>query len=219
MSRIFRTTQNNIVIPTKNLIKIKNTDFRVLLLLSVISNVDNNILSGSNTRYCSLRKVGNNMDKMSKTISITPDHFKRQINTLLKCGSDEFKLVEVERNNKKQYEYQIQYEKGGFVTIPYETVEKILLGLSNTCIKVYVNLLWLCIKDGDFSERQITQKYLAELMGLSSVRAVKIATETLEKQGLIKIKKEWQVDTKVIDGKMITNPKETIVYSIVLEEM
>ena len=159
------------------------------------------------------------MDKMSKTISITPDHFKRQINTLLKCSSDEFKLVEVERNNKKQYEYQIQYEKGGFVTIPYETVEKILLGLSNTCIKVYVNLLWLCIKDGDFSERQVTQKYLAELMGLSSVKAVKIATETLEKQGLIKIKKEWQVDTKVIDGKMITNPKETIVYSIVLEEM
>ena len=68
---LVRTTQNNVVVPTKELIKNKNTDFRVLLSISTISNVDNTTISGSNSRYCSIRKVYRNMYKLCNCLLYT----------------------------------------------------------------------------------------------------------------------------------------------------
>ena len=219
--RIFNTTQNTVVLPTKELIKIKNTDFRVLLGLSTISNVDNFTKSGANTRYVSLKKVDRNMDKLCEQINISPSQFRKHMRTLLKNNSDEFKIVDREHNGEVVKCYEINYVEGGFITIPYAKVEKLIIGLSNNCIKLYSNLLWLCQKDGKFIDKEISQIFLLELMGLThgSERILKIATETLEECNLIKTKKVWESESILNDeGLPIgSSPKRKIYYSIVTE--
>lgn len=219
--RIFNTTQNTVVLPTKELIKMKNTDFRVLLGLSTISNVDNFTISGANTRYVSLKKVDRNMDKLCKQINISPSQFRKHMRTLLKNNSDEFKIVDRDYNGEVVKCYEINYTEGGFITIPYAKVEKLIIGLSNNCIKLYSNLLWLCQKDGEFIDRHISQENLLELMGLSktSDKTLKIVTETLEECNLIKTKKVWESESILNDeGLPIgSSPKSKIYYSIVTD--
>lgn len=219
--RIFNTTQNTVVLPTKELIKIKNTDFRVLLGLSTISNVDNFTKSGANTRYVSLKKVDRNMDKLCKQINISPSQFRKHMRTLLKNNSDEFKIVDRDYNGEVVKCYEINYTEGGFITIPYAKVEKLIIGLSNNCIKLYSNLLWLCQKDGEFIEKHISQETLLELMGLSktSDKTLKIVTETLEECKLIKTEKRW-ISKTIINNEGLPvgdNAKPHIYYSIITE--
>lgn len=215
---LLKTTQNNIVIPTGELIKNKNTDFRVLLSISTISNVGNNILSGDNSRYCSLKKIDKNMKKICKTIGISPSQFMKHVRTLLENNSEEFRLVEKEYNNQKNICYEMNYKKGGFVIIPLKKVESLLLDGSNNCIKLYANLIWLCTKDGEFIERELTQDYLAELIGLSlsTHKAVRTATRCLEEMGLIKTRKVWESETILVNGTpKLSKPKSKILYSII----
>ena len=219
--RIFNTTQNTVVLPTKELIKIKNTDFRVLLGISTISNVDDITKSGANTRYVSLKKVDRNMDKLCEQINISPSQFRKHMRTLLKNNSDEFKIVDREHNGEVVKCYEINYTEGGFITIPYAKVEKLIIGLSNNCIKLYSNLLWLCQKDGKFIEKHISQETLLELMGLSktSDKTLKIVTETLEECKLIKTEKRWMSKT-IINNEGLPvgdNAKPHIYYSIITE--
>ena len=216
--RIFNTTQNTVVLPTK---EIKNTDFRVLLGISTISNVDNFTKSGANTRYVSLKKVDRNMDKLCEQINISPSQFRKHMRTLLKNNSDEFKIVDREHNGEVVKCYEINYVEGGFITIPYAKVEKLIIGLSNNCIKLYSNLLWLCQKDGKFIEKHISQETLLELMGLSktSDKTLKIVTETLEECKLIKTEKRW-ISKTIINNEGLPvgdNAKPHIYYSIITE--
>lgn len=216
--KIENTSTQNVVLPTKELIRIKGTDFRVLLGISTISNVGNFTKSGANSRYASLKKVDRNMSKLCKQMNISPSQFRKHMRTLLKKNSDEFKIVDVDYNGEVVKCYEINYVEGGFVTIPYDKVEKALISLSNNCIKLYSNLLWLCKKDGEFIDRHISQENLLELMGLSknSERILKVATETLEERNLIKTKKVWESET-VLNEECLpigTSPKSKIYYSI-----
>lgn len=212
-----KTTQKNVVVPTSELIRKKNTDFRVLLSISTISNVDNNTISGENCRYCSFKKLDRNIKRLCETIDISVSQFRKHMRLLLKYNTDEFKLVEKEHNEKKVQCVEINYNKGGFVNIPLEKVENLLKGGSNNCIKLYSNLLWLCIVDGEFIERELTQDYLAELMGLSSVKVVKTATSWLEENGLIKTKKIWETKTIIKNSETYSSkPITKIYYSIVV---
>lgn len=221
MSRLFRTTQRNVVLPTRELIKTKGTDFRILSIISILSNVDNNTISGKNCRYTSNGKVNKNMKQICETLGMNTGQVARALRNLLKHESDEFRMVEKNIGGEVQYCYEINYDKGGFVKIPYNKLEKVLIGLGNNCIKLYCNLLWLCIEDGALTEKQLTQSYLLELMGLSksSAKILKVATDTLVEVGLIKIRREWMVETKIIKGLPVsTTPKELLYYSIVVEE-
>ena len=82
--------------------------------------------------------------------------------------------------------------------ISRKKLEMVTMGLSNNCKKLYFNLLELCEEDGKLVEKQLTQAYLLELMGLSetSTKILKVVTDTLVKQGLIKIRREWKVEVK-----------------------
>ena len=221
MSRAFKTIQRDIVLPTSELIKIKGTDFRILSIISILSNVENNTISGENYRYTSNNKVNSNMKQICETLDMNTGQVLRALRNLLKYESDEFRIVEKEVNGEIQYFYEIKYYKGGFVKIPYDKLEKMLKGLNSNCIKLYCNLLWLCVEDGALVEKQLTQSYLLELMGLSrsSTKTLKVATDTLIEQGLIRIRREWVVESKIVDGlPVVTTPKELIFYSIVTEE-
>lgn len=110
--------------------------------------------------------------------------------------------------------------KGYFRIISRKKLERVTMGLSNNCKKLYLNLLELCEEDGKLVEKQLTQAYLLELMGLSetSTKVLKVVTDTLVKQGLIKIRREWKVEVKEKDGlPVVTTPKEILYCSIVAE--
>ena len=104
--------------------------------------------------------------------------------------------------------------------ISRKKLEMVTMGLSNNCKKLYFNLLELCEEDGKLVEKQLTQAYLLELMGLSetSTKILKVVTDTLVKQGLIKIRREWKVEVKEKYGlPVVTTPKEILYCSIVIE--
>lgn len=214
------TNQTEIVVPTKELIKEKGTDFRVILALSTISNVENNTKVGDNSRYISVAKVDRNMNELCEAVGVSVSQFRKHLRTLLKADSNEFKLVEKIHNDKKVMCYEIEYTKGGFIKIPIDKVEILLNGLSNNDIKLYTNLLWLCNKDGEFIEKDVTQSYLCEQMGLkeSMRRAVGKSTEALEGANLIKTKKVWVSETVIKDGMLNgSKTKSKLYYSIVVD--
>lgn len=217
---LLQTTQSSIVLPTNELIGKKSADFRILLALSYISNVENNTKVGNNSRYISLKKVNKNMSNIIESLGLSVSQFRRQINNLNKCKSNEFTVIKKEHNGELVDCYQINYDKGGFVLIPKDKAKSLLIGGSNNCIKLYANLLWLCNKEGRFIERQLTQSYLLELMGLSkrSEDVLKITTEWLTKVGLIEVRKEWESELIMDSNGNVkgSKPKTALYYSIVL---
>ena len=99
--RLFDTTQERIVVPTNELIKEKKADFRVLLAISTISNVERCDYEGDNKRYVSLNKFNRKQKIICKSIGISTSQLNKHINALIKCGSEEFKLVEYEHEGEK----------------------------------------------------------------------------------------------------------------------
>lgn len=83
VKKVFRTTQNNIIIPTGRLIKIKETDIRILGCISSISYVVNCMDSGSNTRDASVDKVSKHIGVIAKYLGLKPKKIKEQINSIL----------------------------------------------------------------------------------------------------------------------------------------
>lgn len=88
----FKTAQNNIVIPTGKLIRVKNIDIRILACMSAVSNVDNWAISGSNTRYISVKKLNKNIAMIAKCLAIKPKKVKEQINNMLGLRTNELEL-------------------------------------------------------------------------------------------------------------------------------
>lgn len=141
---------------------------------------------------------------------------------MLRKNSDEFKLIQYinDKGNKVNC-YEINYESGGFVTIPKAKAERALLTLGNNPIKMYCNLLWLCQFDGKFKPTHVTQPTLATLMGLSpnSERIVKASMQTLINEDFIEVNKIKQAVT-VIDknGLPVTQTRTKLEYNIIVEE-
>lgn len=214
-----RTNQNTVVLPTAELLKSKGTDFRVLLGISIISNVDNNVKSGSNSRYCSIKKVDRHMKKICSYIDISVSQFRKHLRKLLECNSDEFRVVDRIYKHESVKCYEMKYKAGGFVLIPIEKSKVLISNADNNSIKLYANLLWLCVKNGEFIERELTQDYLLKLMGLSpnSRMIITKATSWLENANLIRTRKEWVSET-ILDSEGMprgTSPRAKIYYSIV----
>lgn len=218
----FNTGQTNIVMPTSYLIKQKNSDFRIVLAISGISNCDNVKERGENTRYVTTKKLDRHTNSICNTIGIEPGTFIKNIRKMLKHKSDEFKLTQrYGVNGTLVWCYQIDYEAGGFVTIPIRKAERCLLALGNNPIKLYCNLLWLCQRDGEFFRNHIPQSVLAELMGLSprSENIVKASMQTLINEDLIKVTKVTERITNVNEDNIpYYTITEKLYYEIIVDE-
>lgn len=218
----FENGQTSIVIPTKELIKMKDTDFRVLLGISGLTNCEDVTEEGDNTRYIDLKKLDKYIIDLTKTIGIDISNFNKKIRTLLKKKSDEFKLVQYINDKGDSVNcYEINYESGGFVTIPKTKAERCLLSLGNNPVKLYCNLLWLCQFDGKFKPTHIPQQNLATLMGLSpnSDKTIRACTQTLINQDLIEATKIKETVTTIDkNGFPISQVREKIYYNIIVEE-
>lgn len=213
----FRTTQNNIVIPTGKLIKAKSIDIRILACMSAVSNVANCAISGSNTRYISVNRVNKNIAMIAKRLGIKPKKVKNQINDMLKLRTNELELkCIVDEEGSVDATFEINYINGEFITIPYDMFEYTAFNLSSRAFKTYCNLRWICFNKYtfDFEERAITQEYLLQLVGLSgsSKKAIRNITNELIELELISIRKSY-IHEHDLFGKGVT--KEVIYYSIV----
>ena len=180
--KVFRTGQNNIVIPTGKLVKIKGIDIRILACISSISYVDNFMESGSNTRHVTLDKVNKYIGKIAKHLGLKPKKVKEQINSMLAMQTNELELKrKVDEQNSTEAWFEINYVSGEFISLPYEVFENVAGSLSSNAFKTYCNLRWLCFSsvEGHFVERAITQEYLLQLIGLSnsSKKAIRNITE------------------------------------------
>ena len=216
--KIFRTTQNNIVIPTGKLIKAKGTDIRILACISSISYVDNFMESGSNTRHISVDKVNKYIGIIAKYIGLKPKKVKEQINSMLAMQTNELRLRwELDEENSTEAWFEINYVSGEFITLPYEVFENAACSLSSNAFKTYCNLRWLCFSsvEGYFVERAITQEYLLQLIGLSnnSKKAIRKIIEELIEKKFIKIRKSYVHEHDLLK-KGVT--KEVIYYSVVV---
>ena len=217
----FNTTQNNVAIPTKELIKNKDCDFRIILGISVLSNCDDVTKEGDNTRYISVDKLNRRALGMCKTIGIDISNYNKKIKTLLRKKSKEFRLVERPGLNNTMVKcYEMNYEPGGFVTIPVDKAERCLLTLGNNPIKLYCNLLWLCQYNGEFKPTHVPQSTLATLMGLSpkSDKIVRASMQTLINNDLIEVTKIKELHTIYDDeGLPISQTREKLLYNIIVE--
>lgn len=216
----FDTNQKSIVIPTGELIKQKDTDFRVMLGISGLSNCDDVDKKGDNTRYTSLPKVDRNSKNLCETIGIDISNFNKKLRTMIKKKSSEFKVVEKEVNGHKVSCYEMNYKAGEFITIPKDKAERCLISLGNNPIKLYCNLLWLCQNDGKFIKKHIPQSTLATLMGLSprSEHIVLASMQTLVNQDLIKVTKATERTTIINkDGLPVTKKVCKYYYEIIVE--
>lgn len=213
----FRTTQNNIVIPTGKLIKAKGTDIRILACISSISYVGNCMESGSNTIHVTVDKVNKYIGTIAKHLGLKPKKVKEQINSMLAMKTNELELKRKgDEENSTEAWFEINYVSGEFITLPYEVFENVVGSLSSNAFKTYCNLRWLCFSsvEGHFVERAITQEYLLQLIGLSnsSKKAIRTITEELVEKKLIKIRKSYVHEHNILE-KGVT--KEVIYYSIV----
>lgn len=217
---LFGTTQIKIPVPTKDFITDKTTDVRAYLAINAMSNVDDCTQVGRNVRYTSLRKYNNNKKEMKEYIGLSDKQINRHINRLLTKNSKELQLVKREYNGEVIDCYQMEYEVGGFVTIPVEIVKKMLIKLGNVPIKLYLTLLWICAdkEKGGYKETLVTQKYILEKMGYStrSTDTIKIATDVLIETKMIRTRDVMSSKTEVKDGKIISSTPKTEKYYTIL---
>lgn len=198
VKRMLKTTQNTVVIPTRELIKNKKVDLRVVACVSALSNVDNCYISGANVRYCTIKRINNYLDTIAKMLMLDRGKVIKRIRDIANIGSKEFYNKQRSHDNIVRSCIEMQYDNGGFVTLEYEMMEYLSSSLSNNAFKLYVNLLWLCKEKitGKFIERQLTQPFLLELMGLSktSSKIIKIAEDELCEMNLIQVKTKWEIE-------------------------
>lgn len=217
---LFGTTQIKIPVPTKDFITDKTTDVRAYLAINAMSNVDDCTQVGRNVRYTSLRKYNNNKKEMKEYIGLSDKQINRHLNTLLGKNSKEFQLVKRQYNGVVVDCYQMEYEVGGFVTIPVGIVKKMLIKLGNVSIKLYLTLLWICAdkENGGYKETLTTQKYILEKMGYSarSTDTIKIATDALIETKMIRTRDVMSSKTEVKDGKIISSTPKTEKYYTIL---
>lgn len=192
----------------KDFITNKKVDYRVYTSISAMSNRS---MDKQGERYIYLDKVNRNIKELSEVLGISVSMLRKHISTLKKMNVEQFLLEEY--NGKLVYRLNYADSEGkNFVTVPMDKIPLLLNGLSNNCIKLYTVLLWAC-RTG---EKALTQDWLAEQIGLSkkTKRAIKDNIDVLEKCGLIKVRREYNVKHKLNDGELTGYREPRYYYSI-----
>jgi hypothetical protein len=193
----------------KDFIKNRKVDYRVYTSLSAMSNREPN---SKGNRYIYLDKVDKNLKELSEILGISISMLQKHIRALRKMNVEQFLLEEY--NGKLVYRLNYADSDGkNFVTVPMDKMPLLLNGLSNNCIKLYTVLLWSCRA----GEKQLTQDWLAEQIGLSknTKKAIRDNIMVLEKCGLIKVKKEYDIKHRINNGDFIGYREVKYYYSIV----
>lgn len=203
-----KTKQTNIVMLSGDIIKNRNLDLRVLLVISLISNVVDSSKKGKNKRFCSLSKIVNNLNNISDILNMRVTVITKKIKQMADIG-----VVNGSSINMTKVNLEFTYGEGEFITIPKEIVERLLeLRLTNGQLRLYIHLCWLC-RDG---EKQITDSYLLKCLGLGSSSRTQLQrlTKALEDAELIETRIEYY-STCSKDEFLEQQTKRKKIYSLI----
>lgn len=182
-----KNNKRNIVIPTgekSELIKDKNIDFRVLCAISILSNCEDITKEGNNERYCDIEKIKRNSIRMAKKIGMSTKDFIEKTNTILNYENKKYFYQSTATEDEKTIHYiNMAYEKGEFTVVPLKIVEDKLLKLTNSQLKLFLTINWIC----KGKKTQITDSYLLECLGLSknSREQIRRMSNKLIEKGLL----------------------------------
>lgn len=202
------TTTENVIIPTKHLIREK-VDLRVIGCINAISNTDNCMQRKDYKRFCTIKKINNNLKNFEELLNINRVGILERIKKATSLESDEFYF------NKDDARIEINYSDGGYIVLGDLEFEYLVKNLSNNAFKLYLNLLWICRdEEGNLVERQLTQPFLLESIGLSknSKRLMLEAEKELVSLDLIKVRVEREVEFS--EDLTITKPKTKKFYKV-----
>ena len=194
-----------VVIPTGELIRNKDCDFRVILGISGLSDCDGCVSYEE-------------LNSLHGLIGIDKSNFNKKLRVLIKKKSNEFKLVNGKKCCASDSIYKIDVINDNYIKIPRAMCDFMLSNLSNNAIKLYCIIIYLSHGENGLNNISLSQPVLCSCMGLSynSEKVVRSATEELIKNNLIKVKMTSNIVHEFTeDGLPFITSKDMYEYMIV----
>ena len=194
-----------VVIPTGELIRNKDCDFRIILGISGL--ID-----------CNGCVSYEELNSLHSLIGIDKSNFNKKLRVLIKKKSNEFKLVNGKKCCGSDSIYKIDVINDNYIKIPRDIYDFMLSNLSNNAIKLYCIIIYLSHGEDGLNNISLSQPVLCSCMGLSynSEKVVRSATEELIKNNLIKVKMTSNIVHEFTeDGLPFITSKDMYEYIIV----
>lgn len=185
--------------PTKNFIDNKNVNVRTYGAIMLNSNWGGKFLN-PNDRYLYKDKFVEVIEQITQELNISQSTIKRHINKLKKC---DIKAIELTKTSNNELVYRLNYgvfnEDTGsfkdFITITNVALRQLVNAYSENTLRIYLYLLQRCYN----GETYIKQEEICKAIGLSykTRKVVTDCVEALVKGGFIKVKNNFNVNTRV----------------------
>ena len=207
----WRTTQSNIVVPSKHINSTKKPPISTVIGVSAMSGkqgVNTIDGTGKGARIMSIKRINKLYKNLTETRKIKPRTIESHIRKLIKLKTKEFEFVTLEtpQGSEEQY-YRLDYSDG-FVLIDLRVMHYMFTCYSDNIIQAYIVFLWNCRNGWS----QLTREQMAQHLGLTqhSDKQAKIIMDKLVLDGFIEQRSKYQ-GVQVVDKvtgipKTITKP-------------
>lgn len=207
LESILRNNNKFPISSSKDNLKNKKVDYKVLMLLTLLSNknTDDEIMeTGEDEKW---RYIYRN--KLSYYQDLVEDLSNNKLNTIFKTIKKmeklDCKVINVRKTEDNNIVYDINYSNNGreFITVETRIMQSLIHTCNSNAIKIYIILRYLCRK----GKKQVSQKWLIDQIGLSeksknNYQIITDITDTLHLCGYI------NKEIKVIDNKNTINVYE-----------
>lgn len=202
MKSILKESNNFPITSAKKNLMNKNLDYKVLMLMTLLSNAQPYVEAmetGKEERWRYLYR-----NKLKEYQHLVENLSKNKLNsiykTIKKMEKLDCKVIAVRKTEGNDIVYDINYGVREYVTIETKIMEALIHSFNSTAIKVYVLLKYMC-RNG---KRKISQEWILKQIGLSSDswnnrRSLRNITTELHCGGYI------NKETVIIDGNKKVN--------------
>lgn len=191
----------------------KKISIKTYYILMLYSNWGGSMFN-NDTRYVYDNKISENIEDILSTLNITNSSFRTHLSNLRKHSKSIFKATMV----KDELVYMLipkDNNNKNYVLINSDILLKLINHCNENCIRIYILLCYIC-RNGP---KQITHQWLSESIGNSSnsIRLISKAVNELESNNFIYVERLKTVHKTYdeLSNKIISNPKDIHVYSII----
>lgn len=166
MRSILKESNNFPITSSKENLMNKKVDYKVLMLMTLLSNVQLHkeaLDTGNEERW---RYLYRNKLKEYKDLveSLSQTKLNTVLRTIKKMEKLDCKVIAVRKTEGNEIVYDINYGTREYVTIETKIMEALIHSFNSNSIKIYVLLKYMC-RDG---KKKITQEWLLKQIGLSA---------------------------------------------------
>ena len=184
---------------SKDFLNSKNVNVKTYGAIMLKSNWGGKFLNPTD-RYLYKDKFDEVIKEVTQELNISQSTIKRHINKLKKC---DIKAIELTKTSNNELVYRLNYgvfnEDTGsfkdFITITNVALRQLVNAYSENSLRIYLFLLSKCYK----GEAYIKQEEICQAIGISykTRKVVTDCVEALIKGGFIKVKNNFNVNTRV----------------------